>query len=330
MSAFDLSIEGPSDEIIDFYVTTGLTRATAGAAAVNWSFAQNPLPFAIARSGGRIVGLSAYIRSRMTFAGRSGWALQAVDSYVDATARGKGVFSRLARAYEEHAQSLGADLIWGFPNDNAAPAWFDKLGWYRHGQVPMLIKPLRTGYVLRKLCIPFDFPMSWSRDQQLPAIPDIGSWADEMWMRTASGIGCGTIRNGAFLRHRLFDSPAAAGYRVVADTSSGSASLVATCEAEKHGGRIAYLLEAIGGSSAKELLMSELGRLRDRGVELVLAWCFPWSPNAGMLRSAGFLSLAEPLRPIRIWFGSRPQTEIARCANLRKQWYLSYLDSDTV
>jgi len=330
MTALDLSIEGLSNEVLEFYQMAGLSRAAAGSSGVSWSFAGNPQPFAVARRAGRIVGLSAYIRSRMIFEGQLGWALQAVDSFVGAEVRGKGVFTRLARAYDDHARASQADLVWGFPNDNAAPAWFGRLGWHRHGQVPMLIKPLRAGYFLRKLRMPFDFPISRARDQNLTAIADVAGWADEMWARIAPRIGCGTIRDRAFLRHRLFEAPAAAGYRVVADTHPQTAALVATCEAEKHGGRIAYLLEAMGGVSARDLLMSELGRLRDRGVELVLAWCFPWSPNFRMLRGAGFLPLPERIRPIRIWFGSRPQTGTARCADWHGQWYLSCLDSDTV
>jgi hypothetical protein len=89
-------------------------------------------------------------------------------------------------------------------------------------------------------------------------------------------------------------------------------------------------MEAMGGLSMAELLMSEIGRLRSRGVELVLAWSFPGSANYKTLRKAGFIPLPQRVRPIRIWFGNKPQSAVASCANDRSQWYLSYLDSDTV
>jgi GNAT superfamily N-acetyltransferase len=325
-----VSIEGLSNEILDAYNVPELDRANTGPQAVRWTFASNPSAFAVARHHGRIAGISGYIRSRMKFGGTVGVGLQAVDSYVSSEMRGRGIFTRLARAYDDHAIRSDADLVWGFPNDNAAPAWFGKLGWHCHGQVPFLVKPLRAGFFLRKLGLPVDFPASFARDQNIAAVVDIGEWADALWERIAAKIGCGTIRDREFLAHRLIHAPQAATYRIVADQHDSSATVIATREAVKHGGHIAYLMEALGGASLKDLLMSELGRLRDRGVEVVLAWSFPWSPNYRVLRSAGFVPLPERLRPIRIWFGSRPQTQAAGCANRAGQWYLSYLDSDTV
>jgi hypothetical protein len=266
----------------------------------------------------------------MKFGTAGGIGLQAVDSFVADEMRGKGIFTRLALTYEDYARQSGASLVWGFPNDNAAPAWFRKLGWHSHGQVPLLVKPLRAGIFFRKLHLPIDFPVSCARDQNLAAATDIGDWADSLWEKTAPAIGCGTIRDREFLSHRLVRTPRAGHYRVVANQNPRTAAIVATREETKHGGRIGYLMEAMGGTSLEELLMSELGRLRGRGVEVVLAWSFPWSPNHRALKSAGFLPLPEPVRPIRIWFGSRPQTEAAACANEAGQWYLSYLDSDTV
>jgi N-acetylglutamate synthase-like GNAT family acetyltransferase len=330
MKGLVVSIEGLSSELLDVYKASDMVRGKGGRDAIEWAFDSNPNAFAVARHDGRITGVSAYILSRMKFGKITGVGLQAVDSFVSTDMRGKGVFTQLARAYDEHARQSGADLVWGFPNDNAAPAWFRKLGWRSHEQVPLLVKPLRSGFFLRKLQLPLDIPLSVARDQNLAAATDIGDWAESLWESVALGIRCGTVRDREFLSHRLFRAPQANDYRVVADPNPRTAALVATREATKHGGRIAYLMEALGGASLKELLMSELGRLRGRGVELVLAWSFPWSPNYRALRGAGFLPLPERLRPIRIWFGSRPKTNAAACANESGQWYLSYLDSDTV
>lgn len=330
MKGLTISIEGVSPELLDVYVESGMIRGYGGAAAVEWAFKSNPNAFVVARADGRVVGLSAYVLSRMKFGSAIGKGLQAVDSFVIDEMRGRGVFTQLARAYEEHVLQSGADLVWGFPNDNAASAWFRKLGWRNHGQVPFLVKPLRAGFFLRKLGLPADFPVNFDRDQNLAATTEIGDWANLVWERVAHRIGCGTVRNREFLSHRLFQAPQADSYRLVIDENAASAAYVATREANKHGGRIAYLMEGLGGESLQALLRSELGRLRNRGVEMVLAWSFPWSPNYGSLRRAGFLPLPERLRPIRIWFGGRPQTAIAGCANEAAHWYLSYLDSDTV
>lgn len=325
-----ISIDALNAELLQAYAASGMDRGRGEADDISWVFGSNPQPFAVARQGDAVVGLSAYIRSRMKVGAINGTGLQAVDSFVSETMRGKGIFTQLARAYDNHAEETGADLVWGFPNDNAAPAWFGKLGWFKHGQVPFLIKPLRSGYFFRKLRLGIDFPLTLSRDQKLSAISSIGAWGDVLWDRAEIEIGCAVIRDRDYLSHRLFGAPHAAQYRTVADTDLAQPALFATREAEKHGGQIAYVMEALGGSSLAELLMSELGRLRERGVELVLAWSFPWSPNYRVLRKAGFMPLPERLRPIHIWFGSRPKTLRAELAKNPENWYLSYLDSDTV
>lgn len=325
-----IAIEPLGEELVDAYVASGMERGKAGRQPIDWAFGSNPAPFAVARHDGAIVGISGYIQSRMKFGEKIGTAVQAVDSFVSESMRGRGIFTRLAQAYDEHARQCGTDLVWGFPNDNAAPAWFGKLGWHRHGQAPFMIKPLRSGFFGRKLGLSIDVPLTLARDQHVTAVTEIGDWGDALWDRIASKVGVGTIRDRAFLQHRLCDAPHASLYRVVADTATNSPALLATREADKHGGRIAYVMEALGGPSLLPLLMSELGRLASRGIEVALAWSFPWSPNYRDLRRAGFLPLPERLRPIRIWFGSAPKTRQAGRANGGRQWYLSYLDSDTV
>jgi GNAT superfamily N-acetyltransferase len=334
LSNIDISIEALGPEIVAAYKKSGMDRGLRGAASIEWSFRANPEPFAVARAQGRIVGVSSYILTRMQFGAgvdaTTGTAVQAVDSFVVGDQRGKGIFTRLARAYDEYATRSGLDLVWGFPNDNAAPAWFNKLSWHPHGQVPFLIKPLRAGYILRKLRLGFDFPLGFPSDQGLAPVTDIGAWADVLWDNVSDTIACGTVRDRAYLSHRLLEPPHAASYRIIADTSAEDPSIVATTEADKHGGRIGYVMEALGGPRLKEILNSELGRMRANGTEMALAWAFPSSPNYRVLRGAGFIPLPEMLRPIRVWFGTAPKSAAAADANTTSNWYISYLDSDTV
>lgn len=324
-----ISVEGLTDELVHFYQANALDRAQAGREGVGWTFRTTREPFCVMRQGDRIVGLSAYIETRCKFGTTQGSALQAVDSFVSATMRGKGVFTRLARAYSEHAAANGFDLIWGFPNANAAPAWFGKLGWANHGQVPFLVRPLRAAYFLRRLRLPGDFRIFSALDRRLKPLREAEPWLDRLWAAFSARIGCATIRDRSFIEHRLFRGPNAASYRIVAEPGHDGA-LVATREAHKHGGHIAYLMEAMGGNSLKDVLESELARLRDGGTELVLAWCYPWSPNYRTLRGCGFVPFPSALRPIDIWFGARSYSARGGIALDRTNWYLSYLDSDTV
>ena len=129
MSDLCISIERVSPELLQAYTKSGMERGAAGADAINWTFAGNYPAFAVAREHGRITGISAYIRSEMKLGEGKGTGYQAVDSFVSSDMRGRGLFTKLARAYAKHADQSSADVIWGFPNDNAAPAWFSKLGW---------------------------------------------------------------------------------------------------------------------------------------------------------------------------------------------------------
>lgn len=331
MTALDITVEGLSSDLIETYIRSGMMRGRAGEKTIRWTFAHSDRAFAVARTNGAISGVSAYIRTRMKFGDSSGEGYQAVDSFVAENMRGRGVFGALARAYDAHVRENNGDLVWGFPNDNAAPAWFGKLGWHKHGQVPMLVKPLRAGYILRKLRLPMDFPLARGQDQNISPVDRIEGWADTLWDRYARNIGCATIRDAQYLSHRLCAAPQGREYRVVAASDHDRPALVATSEARKHGGHIAYLMEGMGDEdSLRELLVSELARLRDRGVEIALAWSYPWSPNRRILRRMGFLPLPEKWRPIRIWFGSYPHSAQAKRASESGQWYLSYLDSDTV
>jgi hypothetical protein len=62
-----------------------------------------------------------------------------------------------------------------------------------------------------------------------------------------------------------------------------------------------------------------------------LSWCFPHSPNYSSFRLNGFVVLPERLRPIELHFGARAFDDgLARLVHDRSQWYVSYLDSDTV
>jgi hypothetical protein len=325
-------LEPLGDEIVRAYETFGLDRRRNGRRAVEWTFASGTggyCPFSVVRSRQGIIGMSAYIRARIKLGDAEGIACQAVDSYVSEAARGKGMFTKLAAAFGREAPAAGIDVIWGFPNANAAPAWFGRLGWKSHGQVPFLFKPLRAGYFFRKIGASIDFPITRHRDHNLPAATGLDESVTEVWLRFSKRIGCAIVRDEHFLRHRLFGAPHSEEYRVVVETEAEGA-IVASRTVEKHGGKIGYILDAMGGKAIRGLLCSELGRMRAAGADVALAWCFPWSPNYGAYRGAGFLPLPERLRPIEIGFGSRAYSARGAITDRRESWYLSYLDSDGI
>lgn len=325
-----ITIEAITDEIVATFARSGLQRGQDGAAEIAWTFGSNPAPFAVARIGDEIVGISAYIQHRMTVGREVCSGFQAVDSFVFPAARGRGIFARLATAYEDHLVRCGADLVWGFPNANAAPVWFGRLGWTNFGQLPFMVKPLRASYVLRRLGLAAAPASFTNAATTASATSPVGDWVDVLWSQFAGDRTVATRRDMAMVGHRLLSGPHHSEYHVATVEHAVDGALVATRLATKHGGRIAYIMEAFGGRSLPDLLQSEIARLRNAGAELALAWCLPHAPNRAVLRRCGFVTLPERLRPIRIWFGAKPLSNRGALAADSANWYLSYLDSDTV
>ena len=90
-----------------------------------------------------------------------------------------------------------------------------------------------------------------------------------------------------------------------------------------------HLLEQPTLFYAVALTLALLGA--GEGLNVALAWCFRHSPNARAHFRAGFFPLPERLRPIELHFGVRVLDEsLTQVLRDRRNWYISYCDSDTV
>lgn len=319
------------DEIRDAYLRLLPHQGQVVAAGkLEWKFRRQPAReglVAVARDEtGRILGLNAFMPSGMRCAGQPGTGFQSMDTIVDPDARGQGVFSRLIAAF--YAAGEGR-LLYGFPNASSAPGFFGKLGWTSLGTVPMLIKPLRAGYFLKRMAkmLP-DFP--------LPSLGPVARAADPVtrfdachaaiWQRFATGVDHAVERDAAYLNWRLFDHPSAR-YDALMTEDAFAVGTVA----EKHGGRIGYVMEALGPAPALAPLIGAIvAGFRARRADAALAWCLPHSPNYAAYRKAGFLPFPDRLRPITLHFGARALGAPLDGLADPRRWYVSYLDSDTV
>lgn len=328
-----IGLEGTSPELLAAYHDFGLERASQGVAGIEWSFGFSAAPcppFCVARSDERIIGLSANIAARLKLGTEEGIAFQAVDSFVSEAARGKRLFSRLAHSFADAAGEAGVDVMWGFPNANAAPAWFGGLGWRNFGQVPFLIRPLNASFLLRKFGLSQSLRLARGKTVESVSPSAFAGETDQLWARFSSNISCAVQRDAEALNRRIFAAPHSKDYRISMYGKGEDRALVITRIMEKHGYRIAYVLEAMGGKALKPLLQSEMIHLARQGAEIALAWCFPWSPNFRDFRRSGFYPMPERLRPVEINFGARALSPRGAAAEVRENWYLSYLDSDGI
>ena len=297
---------------------------------LEWKFRDNPKGsglIATASRGGEIVGINAFMASVFQIDGISRPGYQSMDTVVSPVARGLGVFSNLLGFFYDRSDG---DLLYGFPNLNSSQGFFGKLGWTNFGPVPMLIRPLRAGYFLKRF-IPIlpDFSIPNLSKKYLAAerVTRFNENDSDTWNKFSSEIKCATRRDATFLNWRVFDHPTTK-YDVLRATDG---SFVVSTVANKHGGRVGYLMDAIGGDTTlPSLITTSLKTMQAAGADVALSWCLPTSPNYQSYRQAGFYPFPTILRPIVINFGARPLLGDAPIINNKSSWYISYLDSDTV
>jgi GNAT superfamily N-acetyltransferase len=77
---------------------------------------------------GKLAGANGYIATNFTSGGERYLGVQDCDSYVGKAYRGQGIFGKLIRECERLFAELGADFLFGYPNENSFGS-YQRLGW---------------------------------------------------------------------------------------------------------------------------------------------------------------------------------------------------------
>lgn len=338
-----ISLRRFDDSILEAYQSLFAGDPDKQPDLLDWRFRQNPhgeTKFVVACDNGRIVGLIALVPTRLRNASDELLGYQAIDTAVHPSCRGRGLFVRMGKLVED-ADVLGGQLLWGFPNANAAPGWYGRLGWTNFGAVPLLMRPLRSSFLLGRLhpkLRAVDFPLIRGRKVAANFYDDqalFGMDFDRLWRRVADRFGVTVDRTGDWMRWRLMEKPGST-YRCsgLKSQSGDLDAFVAVKIADKHGGRLCYVMEAISAAERDQeltrMLLAEMARASRSGAEVALAWCPKSAPNYRAYRRAGFMPVPPRIRPIEINFGACalvPRHAAAAAPDAR--WYVSFLDSDT-
>jgi GNAT superfamily N-acetyltransferase len=268
--------------------------------------------------------------------------VQSLNTLTDVRYRGKGLFIRLAKSVYERCAREGVAVVYGFPNGNSAHGFFQKLEWQSYDPMPILIRPLRLGYIVSRLSrgkinLPkaLDLPLPRPRAAlpdgwTLRTITDFGPEFDELWRRFSEGIGFAVERNSEYLRWRLRRPGASYETRALFD---GSVLIGYAITGNQHGegGRVMELIYDPQHPRAGTILLSDaMRRLSAAGCGVVWAWNYEHSSNHKDFVAARFIQLPKRFNIEDLHSGGRsfstpPQPEAAE----RKQWYVSGLDSDT-
>ncbi len=315
-----------------------------------WQYLRNPagalyVDLAEDETTGALASVYASLPQLLRVGGRVGLALQSLDTLTAEAYRGRGLFPKLAKSLYSRAAADGASLVFGFPNGNSAPGFFSRLEWTSLDPVPFLVRPMRTSYIARRLplgplsakvpdvALPAPAP-SLDAGEDIRVLRAFDSEVDDLWWSVAGVDTVAVERNAAYLNWRFVDKPDEHYLIHGLYDGGGLQGVVVSCTKEKHGGRVAYILELLyrpgRADVGRALLRTALRCAALARADLALAWCFDHSPTRAAFRSTGFFTLPERLRPIELHVGAHAFRPTELPVGNRRSWYLSYADSDTV
>ena len=276
-------------------------------------------------------------------------AVQSIDTITDINYRGQGLFKKLAIDCYNNAKADGIEFVYGFPNANSAPGFFKSLGWKPIAEVPFLIKPINLLYPLQyklKKKFPFQIKLNlglkWmlgnkAKKYQMAEMPMFNDTYNELWQKYATTFSIGVNRDAAYMNWRISNNPT---QKYIVQSFSINNKLVAvfilSIKEEKHQGKIGYVIDTIFDpayeTDVPHLFNAAIKKnFYSAGVDVVLAWCFPHSNNYKQYRANGFYNLPQKLQPIKLFFGANNFNEKNNETFFdKKNWYISYADSDTV
>ena len=262
-----------------------------------WKHLENPFGrsfMLLARSGGRVVGLRAFLRWELRAGGRRLRAVRAVDTATHPDFQGMGVFSRLTRAAVEELRAE-VDLIFNTPNEKSLPGYL-KMGWRTVGTIRPAVRlrrPLRAILGARS-----------DRGPQGPAPAVLAPAAEEVLAddRLASLLPVPddedtltTVRDLAYLRWR-FGSRSLLGYRAVVEERHGRTAALAVFRVRPRGRSWeATIAEVLARPGDRQTIRAVLrGVLRAApGVDHATCLFPPRSPGRRAARRAGFVPSPE-------------------------------------
>ncbi|HPI54519.1 MAG TPA: GNAT family N-acetyltransferase [Chitinophagaceae bacterium] len=271
-------------------------------------------------------------------------AAQSVDTMTDEAYRGKGLFISLANYLYAESKLKNIEFVYGFPNANSISGFIKKLNWKEIDEVPFIVKPMRTRYLASKFIknnflknlIP-DISLRRNKkinsDISIQRIQKFDENFDLLWNEYSKNIKISVDRNAPYLNWRLIEKPNEDYQNYGAYINGKLIGFISYCIKNKHEGRIGYVMEFFydpaNDTLAKELLSFALNDMASQKTDMVLAWSLKHSDNYSSFLKEGFFYLQKKFRPIQLFFGANDFGNNIDLHN-SKNWYISYLDSDTV
>jgi len=285
-----------------------------------WEFERNPagdLNIFLAMQDGQIIGCSCHNTFRMQVDDREVVASFPLNVLTHPRHRGRGIFSHLEMANEEHARSIGVPFMLSFPNEQSTSIFLNKLGWTRAKPPRLLVRPGRLDELARRLLSRAspgtDVPPAGQGDPlldstigvikggdlELSPIDSFGSWSSEL-SESFPARRC-IARSADYLNWRFRDHPSGR-YQVFSVHRSGDqVGSVVLGMIEKRGFPVGYVANAMFLSDAWDVYEKVRGLtsrfLRSQGAALCLDMTSPMRTIQDELRG-GYLPFPRALNLI--------------------------------
>lgn len=315
---------------------------------IRWQFLDNPInekfvDIAIDKEKNKAAAIYAISPVKFKLQEQVILASQSLDTITDIDYRGQGLFIKLAKNVYSNAKDGNVEFVYGFPNGNSIHGFSKKLDWKVLDPIPFLIKPINTSYFTKKIKklawlpnVKIALKKSIDRNIIIKEEFSFNEHVDSVWEKFSKNIKVSIQRNKEYLSWRYLNKPNE-DYKILhAYTQAGDyIGFVIYCVKGKHGGKIGYIMEYIYDPKYKKeshnLMIEATNRIIDQKADCILGWCFEYSENYSGYKKVGFYNLPEKLRPIELHFGVCTfNKSIDDIVTDRKNWYLSYSDSDTV
>jgi hypothetical protein len=316
---------------------------------IEWQFLNNPISkqfvdIAIDETVNKVAAIYAIFPVKIKIKKNLHIGSQSLDTITDIEYRGQGLFIKLAKDVYQKAADDGVALVYGFPNGNSIHGFKSKLEWEVLDPVPFMIKPIKTSYFSKKIFVfkwlpNFNVSFSKYSESNKLRIEENFSFPEmvtPLWESFANQIEVAVQRDKKYLDWRYIQKPYE-NYKIAHCYSENNTYLgyIVYAIKEKHGGKIAYIMELIFDlklqKAGRKLLQYAINQIKKENADCILSWCMDHSPNYNVFKKEFFFKLPEKFRPIELHFGARAfNKELAPIINNRNNWYLSYSDSDTV
>jgi GNAT superfamily N-acetyltransferase len=284
----------------------------ADPAVLTWQYWDNPYGTTsswLVEEDGVVLGHYAAFPIPGRLAGRPALLAMGADAATREAARGRGVFSELARAAWQGAADEGCRVILAAPNPNSRRGAV-KAGMTEVADLPVYVRPLDDAWLAERFRVPRPaaalarvaafHPRGSLRGEEV-AQPPHG--LDALWARAAPYLPWAVTADTAWWRWRYAERPGPA-YRYFEARRAGAlVGAAATTTRELYGGRFALVLDLVADDrEAAAAALAPLAAAPGGAVGAALV-AVPGSRLAALAGAAGFRRLPRRFEPRPLHFG---------------------------